>query len=85
MWTCFQHSPPSVGMTEEYQIKKALFAQPLTEIWIFDSHLTLAVGEQAESKPLCHLSEVVDASGVPSTGTGQGAEKIVGQITAAFL
>lgn len=88
MWTCFQHSTPSVGMTEEYQSNETqviLFAQRLTEIWILHSHLTLAVCEEAEGEALGHLSEVADASGVRSTGTGQGAEKIIGQVTAALL
>lgn len=52
---------------------------------MFPSHLTLAVCEEAECKSLCHLSKVADAPGVRSTGTGQGAEQIIGQITAAFL
>lgn len=49
------------------------------------SHLTLTVSEEAECESLCNISKVADASGVNSTGTGQGAEKVVGQITAAFL
>lgn len=49
------------------------------------SHLAPAAREEAECESLRHPSEVVDAPGVRSTGTGQGAEKIVGQVTAALL
>lgn len=54
-------------------------------VFFFYSHLTLTVCEEAECKSLSHISKVADASGVSSTGTSQGAEKIIGQITAALL
>lgn len=64
-------------------------AQHFTAIYcsffFFSLHLTLAVCEEAKCKSLSHISKVADAPGVNSSRTSQGAEKIIGQIAAAFL
>lgn len=49
------------------------------------SHVTFAASEEAECKPLGHLSKVAHALGVVSAGAGQGAQEVIGQIAATFL
>lgn len=87
IWTCFQDGTPSGEIKQkDTEIKKTLFwgnmhgkvvsnmlnivKFSLFEIWYL--HLTLTVSEDAECKSLSHLSKMAKASGIDSTGIGQG-------------